>query len=286
MMEIANIGKIHGGQDGAVWGKYLFRFSEWGDGFVYDLDTVSTGVIGEIATFKLGAGKFPVPHSNAVFFGTEYYDETDEFPLLYSNIYNNYAGASDPLKGVACVYRLQKDKETFRATPVQLIGIGFTEDASLWKVSETEDGARPYGNFVIDREKNRYYAFVMRNEQLGTRYFAFDLPKLSDGVFDEKYGVRRVTLEKEDIVERFDCEFHRFVQGACAYDGKIYSLEGFANDADRKPAIRVIDLAEKRETFYASFMDVGLTNEPELIDFRDGVCYYGDGVGNLYTLAF
>ena len=45
-------------------------------------------------------------------FGNEYYDEKDEFPLLYTNIYNNYAKTDDKRKGITCVYRIHKEDKT------------------------------------------------------------------------------------------------------------------------------------------------------------------------------
>ena len=34
------------------------------------------------------------------------------------------------------------------------------------------------------------------------------------------------------------------------------------------------------------FSEFGLTDEPELRDFKDEDCYYSDGHGNLYKLTF
>lgn len=282
-MKITEIAQIKGGQDGAIFGKYLFRFDHKGLCRVYNMDEILRG--GEVAPFTdfvLDRAEDIVPHSNAVCFGSEYYAEGDEFPLLYSNIYNNYAKTDTPLKGVCCVYRLERDGESFKTTLVQLIEIGFVEDASLWKLCAEKDGARPYGNFVVDRENGKYYAFVMRNEENGTRYFVFDLPKLQDGDIDPVYGVKKVVLNKDDVEKYFDCPEHHYIQGACCHGGKVYSVEGFKNI----PALRIIDPEKGEQVFYSDFTEYGVTDETEFIDFYNGKCCYGDCHGKFYLIEF
>ena len=89
-----------------------------------------------------------VPHSNSVVFGNEYYDEQDEFPLLYTNIYNNYAKNDDKLEGVCLVYRIERNEREFTSTLVQIIQIGFVDDENLWTSAGEKEDVRPYGNFV------------------------------------------------------------------------------------------------------------------------------------------
>ena len=103
---------------------------------------------------------------------------------------------------------MERTEKNFKTTLVQLIKIGFTDDYSLWKAYPDRDGVRPYGNFVIDRDTGYYYAFVMRSETLGTRYFKFKIPSLHEGEPDSVYGVKRVILTPEDICDEFDCPYH------------------------------------------------------------------------------
>jgi hypothetical protein len=117
------------------------------------------------------------------------------------------------------------------------------------------------------------------------RYFGFRLPKCRDGVEDEKLGVKRVVLDTEDVINQFDCEYHRFIQGACAHGGKIYSLEGFGHDKVNVPAIRVINPLTKSQEIFEVFENFDSPTEPEFIDFWNGVCYYGDNPGNMYILT-
>jgi len=287
-MTIKQIAKIGAGQDGAIWKNELFRFNDKGDCLVYDLLDIEEDTLKELlpmGSFRLDKADVIAPHSNAVSFGTEFFDPRDEYPLLYSNIYNNYAGSDNKLIGVCCVYRVQRTDKSFQTTLVQLIEIGFVDDPLLWKAYPDRDGVRPYGNFVIDRQGGYYYAFVMRNETLGTRYFKFKIPSLCDGEIDPIYGVKRVVLTSEDVLEKFDCPYHRFVQGAIAHNHCIYSTEGFEDEINR-PAIRVIDLLEKSEEQYVDLWEKGYRVEPEMIDFYNGECDYSDAHGNLYTVDF
>ena len=285
-LEIKPLCKMIGAQDGAIYGNYLFRFRSRGYGYAYDLrdlgDTYTE--ISPIAEFQLDKSDIIAPHSNAVVFGNEKYDEGDEFPLLYSNIYNNYRKEEDKLVGITCVYRITRSEGGFDTELVQLIEIGFTDDRELWRSAGEVEDTRPFGNFVIDRERGLYIGFVMRDGDRTTRYFTFDLPKLSDGEMDKTYGVRRVKLGTADIKSHFDTPYSNFVQGATCKDGKVYSVEGF--NANTHPGIRVIDTVEERELLYHDFFLSGQELEAEFIDFYGERCIYGDAYGNTFELFF
>lgn len=286
-MKIKKIGKIGGGQDGAIWGDELFRFDARGTCTVYDLARLSgtDGELAPLARFTLDRAEELTPHSNAVAFGCDFYEAGDRYPLLYTNIYNNYSAAEDKMMGICLVYRITRTGDVFASRLVQCIAIGFCEDASLWKVHSDRHGVRPYGNFAVDRDARAYWAFVMRDEALGTRYFRFDLPSPYDGEEDVRFGVRKVTLRREDIRESFDGQYCRFMQGATVCGGVLYSTEGFCADKVNRPAIRRRELATRREE-YADIMECGFADEPEFIDFYEGKCLYGDIGGNLYEVAF
>ena len=282
-MNIKQIGNITDGQDGAVFGGLLFRFKTNGLCYIYNLNNLTIEKKSPIVSiFTLDKADVIVPHSNSVVFGNEYYAEDDEFPLLYTNIYNNYSRCENKRIGVCCVYRIWREENEFKNRLVGLIEIGFTKD-ELWS---SGDDIRPFGNFVIDKEKGLYHAFTMRDNEEITRYFSFKLPKLSNGVMDNELGVKKITLKKEDIIDTFDTEYHRFIQGACCEKGKIYSLEGFSGDEVNPPAMRIISTNDKKQLECVYFGDFGLTIEPELIDFENNVCYYGDNHGNLYVIEF
>lgn len=289
-MRIENVSKIkYDRQDGAISNGYLFSFNHKGECTVYqmkNLECIKNGEVDIYSEFVLDKNDILVPHSNSVAFGNEFYDEKDEFPLLYTNIYNNYANADNKLKGMCLVYRLQRNEREFTSTLVQIIQIGFVEDEKLWKSAGEEEDVRPYGNFAIDAEKGVLYAFTMRDNANSTRYFSFELPKVNQGQLCEKYNVKKVVLTQNDILHYFDCDYHHYIQGASCHNGKIYSLEGFTDNVYNPPAIRIIDTNLKKEIDFKRFKDFGTNIEPEMIDFDDGICYYVDHNGNMYKLFF
>jgi len=283
---VANFVKFH--QDGAIWNDFFFTLNTDGTCTVYDMKTVgndSEKDLKQLHEFVLDKSELIVPHSNSVVFGNEFYEPGDEFPILYSNMYNNCAKFEDKHVGECLAYRIQKDGDKFTSTLLQIIKIGFTDNDDYW-CSPEHDDVRPYGNFVVDRENNTYWAFTMRDKTHTTRYFSFDMPSVFDGVFDNTYGAKKVTLYIEDIKTFFDCEYHNYIQGACFNDGKVYSVEGFSKKSGKLPALRVIDVNEKKQILHVNFGDFDLDIEPEMIDFYNGMCCYSDAHGHMYTIEF
>ena len=289
-MNIKKIGSMgFCAQDGAIWGDFLFRFDHAGHCRVYDakaLDTDAQENVNppQIASFSLSADDAVIPHCNAVTFGCEYHAVGDEFPLLYANVYNNYAKAEDRRVGMCCVYRLQREELSFRATLVQILKIGFAGERGLWLSDGEIKDVRPYGNFVVDRDAGLLHVFVMRDRDKTTRYFTFHLPGVTDGVLSAEYGVPAAVLEESDILSYFDTPYHLYIQGACCHNGLIYSSEGF--NADVPPSIRVIDPAAKCQLEHANLAELGYPTEAEWIDFRGERCYYSDGCGDLFEITF
>lgn len=279
------------GQDGAIYGDCLFRFGNSSDCTVYSMSQKK-----QIGSFIMDKRDGFVTHNNAVCFGSEKADENDEFPLLYTNIYNNYSGSKytssyyrdgkeDKREGILCVYRITRKDNIFNAELKQIIQIGFVNNTDYWKSSENDD-VMPYGNFAIDTKNNKLYAFLMRDKEMTTRYFEFDLPKLNDGVPDDYCGCKLVTLKVEDIKARFDCEYSNFLQGACFHDGKIYSVEGGHHDPELPARMQIIDTVTQKKFAEIDLYGIGLTAEPEMVEYYDGALYYIDGDGEVMTFTF
>lgn len=289
-MVVTHIGHMDfGAQDGAVWGDYLFRFNDSGLCRVFDAsvltDHAENTALPHIADFMLGDTDRIIPHCNAVTFGCDFYAEGDEFPLLYANVYNNYANAQDRRIGMCCVYRLTRQGTVFSAALVQLLKIGFAAERGLWLSAGDVADVRPFGNFVVDRDRRQIHSFVMRDGDRITRYFTHRLPAVTEGVFSEEYGVPVAVLSKEEILSSFDAPYHLYVQGACCEGGLIWSSEGFGFNADIPPVLRVIDPEKQQQIAYCNLADLGYSGEAEWIDFYRGRCYYSDGGGALFEVA-
>ena len=263
-------------QDGAIYKDSLFLFNASGTCTVYNIDSRE-----QVGSFKLDKLSLLKPHANSVCFGTEFYSESDKFPLLYVNIYNNYKSDPDRKEGVCCVYRIAKQGSTYSSVLVQVIKIGFVEDTTLWKSVSAKGDRLPYGNFVVDTDENMLYAFVLRDKNKTTRFFKFKLPAVSEGQYDKTYGCNVVTLDKEAILDMFDVGYFGVIQG-CAYsNGKIYSTNGLGVDGSsyKFADLRIIDLRTKSVCNTIDFEEFRITEEPEMIAFNEG------GDGELYYLS-
>lgn len=267
-------------QDGAIWQDFLFRFNHKGEGRVYSLPALMAGD-DSYATCLLDQKEILCPHCNAVFFGKEKVADTDPFPVLYANLYNNYAKDEDRREGTLLAYRVQKRGDGYETTLVQIIRIGFVK-TPLWQSHESDK--RPYGNFVYLAETDRLCAFVMRDAAKNSRFFTFAMPALSKGVVDPKTGARVVFLEEEDLLSRFDGPRLFYLQGACAHKGLIYSTEGFGEKEGQRSALRIFDPEKGCQITHIDLVDEGLPVEPEWIDFYGDVCLYSDATGALYRL--
>jgi hypothetical protein len=288
--DFKSLGNICQGQDGCIFENLIFRFGGDGSCRVYDLNNLApTPENNEakcIASFNLDKFEKLCPHSNSVCFGKEKFSDDDEFPLLYTNLYNTYDGKEDPMWGVCCVYRLQRDGDGFKTTLVQIIEIGFAHDPELWCSRKPGQGRdiRPFGNFTVDVEKGKYYGFVMRDATHKTRYFEFDLPSLKAGTPDARFGVNRIVLTSEDIIEKFDCDYSNYLQGSCTHNGLIYSIEGGHKSVYNPATLTVVDPECRRQIFRISLIYYGMECEPEFICFAGDRCIYIDNMGDVFEL--
>ncbi len=270
------LGDIPSGQDGAIWAGFLFRFDEAGHCRV-----VSFPGLDAVSEFDLDALSFLTPHCNSVCFGG-FYEETDEFPLLYANVYNAYQKDADRQEGTCCVYRLMRSGSSFRTKLLQVIRIGFVNEPGLWR-SESSSDIRPYGNFVADAEGSTLYVFTMIDDIRKTRIFAFDLPGIPRRASVDT--PHRVVLGTQDIRSRFDIPYTNFMQGAAFYKGMLLSTEGGNHDPKNPAALWLVDVRHQEEISHIDLVSYSLGTEPEFIDVYNGSLYFSDCYGSLYQLS-
>lgn len=268
-----------GVQDGEVFGDRLFAFSADGTANVYD---VHTGEL--IDSFLLGSRDRITPHVNSASFSDRYYASGDGYPLLYTSVYNNLTAQGRLLLGTSCVYRITESGGQFAAQLVQMIRVSFTGDTQLWASPISNE--RPYGNFVVDTDRDRLYAFVPRDDSQKTRFFAFELPTSQAGSYSSTYDCRLVTLDAGDILRCFDVDYFSSPQGCCYADGKILSLEGFGSYESAPPFLRVVDVETGTLERSVNLGQLGLEREPETVTVGDGQIYFMAWDGILYKLKF
>lgn len=260
---IPNSGTIN---DGAVYGDHFFV--TYGGGLIGVFDLLSREYISH---FYIAEKDTIKPHANTACFGNEFYSATDEFPLLYVNAYQD-----DLPSGTCYALRVQRNGETFTASIVQTITIGFT-DAELWLC----DGEyKRYGNFAIDTDNSYLYAYMPRTPEKKYRFFRFKLPKLSDG--------QNVTLTEEDIVRHFDvsqmvetADGLSYPQGSCYHQGKVYLLDSAAAQ-DGRSCMLVVNTASEQTESVVDLCSLGVASgETEFISIYNGNMVIGTVDANI-----
>ena len=200
---------------------------------------------------------------------------------VYSNVYNNYASQSDKHIGECCVFEVHGAANVWANSLVQVLKVGFIDDLDRWPAASE---SRPYGNFLVDDEKECLYVYVMYSSKKLTYWYKFDLPDVSDGVWDEDYDCYVKTLKITDVKDQWTTPLQNYVQGACVHDGLIWSTEGFsATSGTNLARMRIIDPSRKSQIAVFNFYADGDPVEPEFIDFYNGRCYYGS-VKQMYML--
>ena len=252
-------------QDGCIYGNYLFAFLKDGTCYIFDAETFSL-----IDLTYLPSYNGMTPHSNSVSFAEKTNDD-EEFPLLYSNIYNNYPSYLESY-GVCCVYKISRDDRHFSFSLVQVIKVSFVDDYNLWY--DNSDNESPFGNFVVC--DNKLIVFVNLFGSLKTRFFVFELPEYVAG-----NGINYICLAIDDIVSIYDFPLFRYIQGCTYKDGFLFSLEGLG-EQNSPGYLRIIDFYKPNLYTFPLFESIG-ESEPELICFYKDTMLIIDYFGNSFT---
>lgn len=200
---------------------------------------------------------------------------------VYSNVYNSYASQPEKHIGECCVFAVYGAANVWANSLVQVLKVGFIDDLGRWPAASE---VRPYGNFIVDEQNGCIFVYVMYSSKKLTYWYRFDLPEVSDGVWDEEYGCYVKTLEITDIKDHWTTPLLNYIQGACVHDGLIWSTEGFtATSGTNLARMRVINPSLKSQIAVFHFYADGDPVEPEFIDFYDNKCYYGS-VTQMYTI--
>ena len=247
-------------QGAALYGKYLFLFSDKGICNIYDLENKAH--LGQMEYERTD-----LKHSDTACFGAYRIDEKDEFPVVYiSGSQVNKRGE----KGMIWVYRIMHDNKKWNMKLYQIIytpiidEVGSFPDALLsnsdgcmwimgWKTSlakTPKDGSGAYLNFA-----------------------KFRTPALEEGTLDRN-GIRIVTLSKSDVITSFTVNnAHAIQQGICLKNQNIYVPYGYS--AGGYQGIDIISLEEGRVVGNINLMGTGV-GEPEAVFFYKGGMYIAD----------
>lgn len=250
-------------QDGCVYNNYLFTFDSEGKCFVFDLTNKEL-----LCSTILPNVNGLLPHSNCVCFGKKM-NEDDEFPLLYTNVYNNYSN-NEETYGLCFVYKITKTNIcSFSFRHIQTIKVSFI-DSVFWHNNSNNNS--PYGNFLVYDDFLFVYLNIFGSKI--TRFFKFPLPLINPNFSGITY------LDINNVIDIKDFILFKYIQGGTIYNDYLYSLEGF-----NESCLRIINLTND------SLQSVELTNticnkEPEFISFLNNYLIIGDVDGHLYYCYF
>lgn len=248
------------------------------NGFIYDI-TTGKKISGLHFLSALGGKTYAKPHANQVSFGSHFYDENSDFPLLYVSQVN---GGSTALwaaseRGVL-VYNLERSVVdgviTYNPVLVQAIVPDLTDIDLMKKIGKYTP------NYIVDTDNNQMVVIGYPNESWynlsGPQPIAiFSLPSFSRG--------KEIVLTSSEVVDSFFLPESEGIQQSFYKDGKLYVSGGFWAHG----TIRIIDLA-KRDVITKVELDQFTNKEPQFFgNWRNRFLYYEAGTeGQIYEFVF
>ena len=254
---VNSVASGHSFQGGTTYKNMLFAaLNNNSEMLVYDLYTnkqAGSIVVPEIADH----------HNNNINFGSEFYSEDDEFPLLYMSQENNAVHK-------CVVARITRDGATWNYEHVQTITFPTPEENGMWWANSYID---PENNYIyLMGYKNQSWTDPSNNNSLVSR--RWKLPKLSDG---------DVTLHVTDSTNYQEPPYWTATQGAIFKEGKLYQVYGTPTYKDWIK-MRVLDLDNGTVERVLEMYTRGFTTEPEGLGYYNGYFYVIDVSGNIFKL--
>lgn len=239
-------------QSHAIYDKWLFAVDDTHPSIkVYDIENKEVVTTVSITTNSHN-------HANNACFGA-YYDETDDFPLLY------ISGAKSETDNIVEVYRVQNDNSTWSFTLVQTINLP----------TVTAENQLYWNSVAIDVEDGFMWAYASLQSTKIT-WAKFAIPSVGESV---------VNLSDSDMLDWFIVHDGRAssMQGAYVSRGIAYLLAGVPSWG-QKVCLKVYDLSAHSILNILNFTKEGLTFEPEGIGLYEEHLIISDYEGNLYKI--
>lgn len=215
-------------QGADCYGDYLFQFVDHNASvMIHDLKEKEH--VGKVVLSSKSQN-----HCNNVSFSRVFYDEKDEFPLLY------VSGSRDKNHNQVQVYRIKKEASTFHVEQIQEIVLP----------KATSQNGLYWTGVVMDNSNN--YMYIYANSDCA-QIVKLQIPDVSQ--YD-------VILSEEDIISQFSLEKFTHQQGATIFLNKMYVLDGVPAWGDTN-YLRIIDLEKQKNIAKINVTDMGLKAEPE-----------------------
>ncbi len=241
-------------QSAAVYDDYVFfvercRMSVC----LYDL---SRKAIVYTATFK-PAGSISIYHCNQSTFGTERYDPSDPFPLLYVS--------QRAKSGKRCFVEVLRIHPKYNEDQTAIVSFKLELIQEIYFPTMTRDNSLGNVNCVIDARKGAMYTYSRNNRSADGNYLQckisrFEIPDIKQ---------QQVVLEDSDIESSFMIDISaENMQGACIVDDLLYIAQGYPST--KYIYLNVVNLQQERLVKRYDLLGSGVDWEPE-------GCFYYDG---------
>ena len=221
------------------------------------------------ATFK-PAGNINIYHCNQSTFGTEKYDPSDSFPLLYIS-QRSKSGNRCFVEALRIHPKYNEDTTAIVSFKVELV-------QEIYFPQMTKENSMGNVNCVIDVKRGKIFTYSRNNRSGDDNYHQckisqFQIPDIKK---------QQVVLEDSDIESSFMIEtFADNMQGACIVDDNLYIAQGYPSV--KYIYLNVVNLRQERLVKRYDLLDSGVDWEPEGCFYYDGsiMLSYSSGISRI-----
>ena len=239
-------------QGADCFGDYLFQFQHANAAvFVYDLKNKEF-----VSKVELKAKS--QNHCNNASFSRIFYEEGDEYPLLY------VSGSQSGTYNQVQVYRITRLSQNFFFEQIQEIVFP----------KSSPDNDLYWTDVMIDQE-GKYMYVTSASSDGGGKVTVFEVPEVSP---DKKL------LSDDDIIESFTVGKFTHHQGANIKDNVLFVFDGVPAWGDTN-FLRIIDLEKKEDVVKINIMKKGFTAEAEGAFFYNGELYCATNNSGIFKIS-
>lgn len=254
-------------QSAACYGDYMVTFTDQMSSIrLYNLRTKT--LLATVTRSSLDE----FHHCNQSFFGTQFYEEGDAFPLVYISVNNNgktAGGYMEAYRIVPSVAEGATEYSSFTITLVQTVTLPIM----------SEENALGNANFVLDADSGYLFTYSRNNVSTDANYnicriTKWNMPKLSQG---------DVTFTDDDRLDSWEVDTSAFnMQGGAIKNHMLFIFRGYQSAGYIQ--LHVFDLVRKDRVAFIDLRSTGFTMEPE------GVFFWGNTLcmtkSDLYRFFF
>ncbi|MBQ9636520.1 MAG: hypothetical protein IJV36_01320 [Prevotella sp.] len=249
------IGSEYSCQGSALYGTTLFQFVN-GNSSVYVYDVEKKEQLGTIVTKRNSNW-----HNNQAAFSHTFFEEGDEFPLLYTS-------QISPSEQSIQVWRVVRTEELFELQQVQSIKLPYDSD----------ENNLFHFNMVID-DKDEFFWLYSRNRTTSLGQISkWELPNPHAG---------NLTLTEEDMLSRFPVDLIMSdAQGGTMFGQRIYFVQGVPSRSSLQ--FHIVNVNTQLVTSF-NLRDYNFKVEPEGLSFYRGrfICSTNRrGIYEIYLNAY